>query len=285
MGWGGAGQVTCQSAGAAGVVLGLAALLNPAVAFAGVAMCTAQFIKFWSGGKLSLLAFGSLILGCCCVVAPWVHRNYVLFGEFIPIRGNLGLEMWIGNHPGSDGTTYSLVHGPRYGFFSANHPFSSRLEQQTLVKLGERRYMKEKMDKAVFWIRSNPGQFAKLTLRRSVLFWFPPPKMWLEGGALRSPAMRLVSLLGFCGLVSLFLARHTDRWLFAIAVVIPSIPYFVTHVDLRYRYSVNSIVLLLSVIFVDISFRALRSHLSSTLMRTGSAVVARFPQASEQLRP
>jgi hypothetical protein len=245
------------------VVLGLAALLHPPIAFAGGAMSVVQVAKSCASGARKLALIGLLLGGGCAIVAPWVFRNYSVFGAFIPIRSNFGLELWIGNHPGSDGTTYSKVSGPRYAFFNANHPYNSKVEQQELAELGEREYMRQRMDRAVRWIEANPDQFATLTLSRLEMLWFPPTKLWIDGGSVRSPTVCLFSFFGLCGLVSLFWSRHAERWLFGIAALLPGIPYIVTHVDLRYRYPTWIMSVLLASIFLDTSVRALRSRTSN----------------------
>src|SRR5208282_6778138 len=44
------------------------------------------------------------LAGLLLTLAPWTVRNYVTFERFIPLRDNLGLELWLGNRPGMQGT-------------------------------------------------------------------------------------------------------------------------------------------------------------------------------------
>ncbi len=37
---------------------------------------------------------------CVLIVLPWTIRNYRAFHRLVPLRDNLGLELWVGNHPG-----------------------------------------------------------------------------------------------------------------------------------------------------------------------------------------
>ena len=91
---------------------------------------------------------------------PWVLRNYVLFHRFIPLRSNLGLELWIGNHPSSDGTTYGKISDEGRGtFFWAHHPFSPLAERKgEMLRLrGKGDFMAGKMAEATEFIRSDPA--------------------------------------------------------------------------------------------------------------------------------
>jgi hypothetical protein len=236
----------------AGFVMGLSALLNPALTLTGGAMAVLGAMTERSDWRREVLALCIMGMTCVLVVAPWTYRNYLRFGRFIPIRSNLGLELWIGNHPGSDGTTYGATASPRKVFFKANHPFDSPSERDELKRLGEPEYMEQKLKKAIDWIDTNPTQFLKLTLRRLRLFWLPPPILWDDsGGELRSVCVCTMTVLGLCGLIALFLTGHADRWQFATALVVPSLPYLLTHFELRYRYPIWGILSLLTMFLFD----------------------------------
>lgn len=48
----------------------------------------------------SLLSLITLAL----LVSPWTYRNYQLYDAFVPMSTNGGVTLWMGNHPGTDGS-------------------------------------------------------------------------------------------------------------------------------------------------------------------------------------
>ena len=51
------------------------------------------------GTSCGKLLWGSIAV-CMLVIVPWTIRNYETFHRLMPVRDNLGLELWIGNHEG-----------------------------------------------------------------------------------------------------------------------------------------------------------------------------------------
>src|ERR1039458_3072426 len=74
------------------------------------------------GPILSALVFLALI-------APWTLRNQRVFHAFIPLRGNFGAELFMGNGPGSNGLLMEY-----------NHPFQDAQQLRDYATLGEVRY-------------------------------------------------------------------------------------------------------------------------------------------------
>jgi len=174
------------------------------------------------------------------MIAPWVYRNFVELGGFVPLRSNLGLELHIGNHPEADGHTYTIPYTKPHDKYAWPHPFNNPRERERLKEIGELAYMKEKGDLAKQWIREHPAQFAKLTLNRLYIYWFPPMSNWnpaLKAKWPRSLAAWTLSVGCLIGLVMLFRKRQANRWPLTLMLFAPSVVYLVTHVNVRYRYS------------------------------------------------
>jgi hypothetical protein len=190
-------------------------------------------------------------------VAPWLVRNYLVLGGLVPLRSNLGLELAAGNRPGADGYTYAAG-------FQALHPFFSAAERDRLTRLGELAYMRGKQRQALGWIAAQPGDFAWLTLRRVWLFWFTPDERWCSFDLrLRLPS-RVYGVLGVAGLVELLrlLRRgHPAGRLLACAVLGVGLPYFVTHVEMRYRLPVVGLSALLTCSLAGATVRAVHARL------------------------
>jgi hypothetical protein len=223
-------------AAAAGVVVGVGALLSPVVLLGVLLALLGEAIACRCRARAVQLALGgSILLGATALtIAPWIYRNYVCFSAFVPIRSNFGLEFAIGNNPENrDGTTYSARDF---------HPNANPVEREKLKALGgEVAYNRMKLHETWAWIQAHPGMFADLTARRLVLFWFPfgdaawGPRTFIPV-PMKSAATGIVTVLAFGGLARLFAGRHPYRFLIAGIFIGPSLPYLVTHVFFRYRY-------------------------------------------------
>jgi hypothetical protein len=185
---------------------------------------------------------GTLLVGALCLVGliPWTVRNCRALGGFVPLRSNLGLELAIGNHDEATGLTYNPG--------IAVHPFSNLRACAHLLEVGELTFMKEHQTRALAWIASHPGRFARLSVRRACLFWFGPcDSFWRLSGRrpINSLLDRLLGLAALVELVRLAWRRQPAAWLLGGTLVGATLPYLVTHVELRYRLPVSGLFLLL----------------------------------------
>jgi len=172
----------------------------------------------------------ALLIAICFSI--WPIRNYEHLHAFIPLRSNLGYELWQGNRTGSN------------GFFSpALHPNVNQQEYQRYAALGEVAYMHEKSEQAKSAIGSNPYRFAALTTKRFFSFWsgFAQPSVW--------PMIAYATattLLGLLGLILLFHTQKMTAILFAIPLALLPLPYYVTHPDYRFRCVIDPLLTLLA---------------------------------------
>ena len=232
-----------------GLLVGGMALLSPALLPAGLLMFLAELMGRQSLRK-RVLKGGLLMLAVATVaISPWVIRNYLVFGHFIPLRSNLGLELMIGNNPLANGKTYITSADDPANPMMRMHPYASVEERERLIQMGEANYMNEKKRASLQWIRDNPQKAAGLTFRRFLLFWFPDADLWSPSTpqrSFKSLAFCSIGILFFCDLIRLLLLRHSTAWLFAGAIIGPSLIYMITHVDPRYRYPLFGLSLLLA---------------------------------------
>jgi hypothetical protein len=231
-----------------GVLIGLTALLSPALLPAVFLMFVAQLLvnrsqfgKIFAAGALALLV-------SCLVTLPWMIRNYFALGGFVPLRSNFGLELYLGNHDYATGREPTPWLDPENLQYD-RHPFRDQFEFQHLVQVGERTYMQEKMRTALDWISTHPGQFLTLTLRRFLIYFAPPVSFWKPSDPLRHFKAIFLSLIAFAALVELgrlLYLKHSTGLLFASAIFGSSLIYFITHVEIRYRYPIFALLVLLT---------------------------------------
>jgi len=232
-----------------GGLLGLTALLSPALLPAGALMVGSEFAAQRLDRRRVFL--GSLLIGVVAtlVISPWILRNYRALGGFVPLRSNFGLELAIGNNPLADGKTFSSHNKEEQRPLNALHPFSNPAERARLVSVGELAYMREKQRDALRYMSEHPAETMRLTLARTRHYWFPKSDMWSPRTTARHLKSLIYGLVGagaLLNLVYLAATKHDRTWLFAAALIGPSLVYLMTHIHPRYCYPTFGICTLLA---------------------------------------
>jgi 4-amino-4-deoxy-L-arabinose transferase-like glycosyltransferase len=206
-----------------------AMLINPSLTLALVSMA---LWAAWQRRNDSLRGPVTAALLWMVLFAPWPIRNARVMHAFVPLRDNMGYELWQGNRVGSDGN-----------FSKTEHPNGSRMEYERYRSLGEMAYMRDRSAVAMQAIKADPARFALLTLKRVTRFWMG------RGGrrslGLITAWVTATTLLGFAGLVLLLRRRRELGILFAMPVVLFPLPYYITHADFRFRFVLEPLMLLL----------------------------------------
>jgi len=215
-----------------GVLWGVAVLVNPAlVAIYGVLFLWACRPRGGAGQSFRETVAGALLtlVLMTAIVAPWTLRNYRIFHRFIPVRSNLGLELWTGNHHDAD------------GFFHISlHPLGSKAELAQYRRRGEAGYMEWKQQLALEFMRTRPAEFLHLTLFRMSCFWGGV----YDGGY--APIFLPTTLFGLSGLALLARRNRPLMWRFALPLIVYPVPYYLTHADLRFRFPIEPLLACLS---------------------------------------
>jgi 4-amino-4-deoxy-L-arabinose transferase-like glycosyltransferase len=174
------------------------------------------------------------------LLAPWVWRNWVVFHAFIPIRGNLGAEMYAGSGPGSNGFA-----------FIATLPLVERDPETMRYKtLGEVQYVKEQGVKAHAYLATHREHYLAISLKRFYFYWVSVPHP-VERSALtefgRELSYCFLSITGCLGLLLSLKNRRPAAGLFAWTfVLLPATYYFVT-VAARFRHPLEPLIAIFSV--------------------------------------
>jgi len=95
-------------------------------------------------------------------ISPWVIRNYLVFGSLVPLRSDLGEELFAGNHEGGNGLYYEV----------------KRWNLSELQRVGELRFVAERRQMALHFITNHPGDFAIFVAKRIGYFWCDLPRGW-----------------------------------------------------------------------------------------------------------
>ncbi len=229
--------------GAYGLLWAFALLTNPSLG------SVLPFLLGWAayraakgGAGLRAPALAAACVVLCCV--PWTIRNYRAFHRFIPLRSNLGVELYTGNNE-------------NYGPHPPVWPFNITREREIFrfYRVGESAFMQEEMRKALHFMAANPGIELRLTWDRVVAFWLGTSAPFSDFMSADSLLLRAVSVCGFllllgtvAGLALLFLTAN--QFIFPVASFVLFFPliYYLAHASLRFRHPIDPILVLLSAI-------------------------------------
>jgi len=220
-----------------------------------------SWLKF-SGAALLVFTIG---------LVPWTIRNYVVFGKFIPLRSNFGLELWLGNNPNVTDTWSATFH-----------PNDDPVEMAKYVRMGEIAYMAEKQHEAFVFMRTHPVETVNFVFHRFVQTWLDesesPVDIWSNASLLIRVIVVwniLLTLMTFLGALFVYRTRRPEAFPFVAAVLIFPLIFYLTHSSLRYRFPIDPIIVVLSVFGTSsLISLALRRPLISTDTVAPAAVIS-----------
>lgn len=173
-------------------------------------------------------------------VAPWVARNYHVFGRFVFIRDNLALELYEANNDHSGGL-----------WTRSEHPGNDPAAMRRMQELGEIGFMDEKKRQFETFIREHPKDFVRFTMERVGYFWAAPPQATIVAGYDLWVARHVEFLLGaafaFAGLILTFRRKNSYAWLLAPFLLIYPLPFYIVNPLPRYKHPIEPVMLLLIV--------------------------------------
>ncbi len=186
---------------------------------------------------------GAMVAGLVLALLPVAVRNGVVGGDFLPTTSQGGVNFYIGNHAGADGTYQPIVPGKQIPELERKEP--ARVAEQAVGRpLSASEVSRYWLGQGVAWARQYPGDFLRLQLRKLGLFWswyeLPDAVDYYYVKTL-SPPLRL-PLLEFGGavilaLTGLVLARRrlgdfAPALLFALGWMVSTVIFFLFS---RYR--------------------------------------------------
>jgi 4-amino-4-deoxy-L-arabinose transferase-like glycosyltransferase len=216
-----------------GYVWGFLALTNTSL----LAFLPASGFWVWyrraKSGKSSVggVLLASAVFAAC--LAPWLVRNYRVFGQFIFIRSNFGAELRLGNGPGANGTWMDYLH-----------PTKNAQQLQLYRQLGEIAYVAARKREAIAFIRADYAHCIDLCVKRFVYFWAGPPRTG-NPGFMANSLYFASSVLAICGLVVALRKHRPAAWLFFWLMLLYPLGYYIAFVLPRYRHPIEPELLIL----------------------------------------
>ncbi|RMD84623.1 MAG: hypothetical protein D6815_03750 [Candidatus Dadabacteria bacterium] len=219
-----------------GAVGGLAALSNPA------SMTVFPFVCLWlalgrATRKRPVAVVAAVVF--TAVIAPWVARNYAVFGRLVPIKSNFGNELAKGNNEYADGHWWTPEW--RKTFTPEELDFLASADE-----VSRNRFL---LKKGTGYIRYHPLRFLRLTAARIWLFW-----TYTRVGDVGSPysGKDLLMALGYFPMLLLAAAglamtrrREAEYRLSVLYLAVFPLPYYVAVAGLmRYRLPIEPLLMM-----------------------------------------
>lgn len=252
-----------------GLLWGIVALTNTSiVAWLPFSGCWLAYQLHRRGKRFVMPVLAGAVI-FWATLTPWLMRNYFVFDKPLLVRGDLGVELHIGNNPQAEGWGVLTYHPGSYG----------RLYEQ-YKQMGEVAYNAEQADEAKEWIVQNPKSFLQLSFRRFLFFWAGIP----QEGQSRSKNLFLLasSMLAIGGLLLAAKRRIHGVFLFATLLVFYPLIYYFTFPTPRYRHAIDPELAILAVFLIS-SFPALRRHRQPAVMSGHDATASEAPSMALRL--
>ena len=231
-----------------GALYGVGALANPTM-LAFLPFCGLWI--WWRRSRHGLPSLAGVLLASLTfflVLSPWLIRNYEVFGRFVFLRDDFGLQFRLGNGPSADGMLMPYLQ-----------PNLNKLELENFQRMGELAYADRCKRMAFDWVRAHPARFAVISLKRFLYYWngVPQPTGSRLPVDFRTSAFLATSVLAIWGLARALRQKRHGAWLFAgLILTYPTVYYFV-YPHARYRHPIEPELLILIVfLFSEVGRRA-----------------------------
>jgi len=212
-----------------GALVGVAALCNTTLLSVFPFFWLWLWLSYHRRGRSYTRWLLASIAVCILLLLPWTIRNYAAFHRLLPIRDNLGLELWIGFELG-EGNHSAIIQDH---LFPRDFPLADPREYNRLGEIG---FMEAKRQMSLDLIRQDPGRFVHLCGWRCLRFWSRPEET----------AWPWVSLLAWLGLALAIRRKGLAAMPYAIVLTMFPLVYYVTHTFPTYRHPIEPVIILLA---------------------------------------
>jgi hypothetical protein len=172
------------------------------------------------------------------VLSPWLVRNYEVFGRFVFLRDDFGLQFRLGNSKGAEGMLMAYLQ-----------PNLNKLEFEKFQRMGELAYGADCKRLAFDWVHEKPGRFVVVSLKRFVYYWNGVPKDTDSRAPwdFRNSLFLASSVIAIWGLCRALRQKRHAAWLFAGLILTYPTTYYFVFPHARYRHPIEPELLILIV--------------------------------------
>jgi hypothetical protein len=220
----------------------------------------------------------AIVVTFAAILSPWTLRNYLVFGEFIPIRTGFGLAMHQSN-PSLAGSFSTGAHtcveelGPIWRAENAKDAIQqARESKEKRGVMYKRSYDCIEMEAPPNYSVFNEAQRDEIYMKKSIEFIIANPKTFLVLTRYRiqmylvgwKPRHTTVTLLAFLG--ALMAWRNRGAFILVLLAAAYSFPFtLTTSLMYRYRYPIDPVLFVLATGVPIVILSTIRSRLG---MRT-----------------
>lgn len=183
----------------------------------------------------------------CAILSPWLIRNYMVFGRPIFLRDNYWFEFSLGNYHYSNGMGWM-----------GKHPDANPMYQTQVLKLRELAFIDLHKKEALEFVRQYPREFMDLTLHRIWWFWDGTSLLYQANEWWKPWEFWPLSAAGWLGLLFVLTRRPPGWLLYAGALLVYPVPYYLAYPQAKYRHAIEPELLLLGVYLLSVAWREVR---------------------------
>ncbi len=252
-----------------GLLAGFAGLTEPSVLVVIPFLLALACWRLRRDGKRWFVPGFVACLTMAAAISPWMIRNAVVFHRFIPMRDNMGLELWMGNN------------GYELRWTSDDlHPLHDAQELADYNSMGELAY-NEPQDATGQGLHPQPsGWYAWMSLRRAVYIWtgywsFDPDYLDLEPmDPANIPFATCLTLLGLLGLLMAWRDTPFEAIRYAGVLFLFPLMYYFSHPEPYHLRPVDPLLVILGC-YAILSLRARRRARKANRVQTRDVVMVR----------
>jgi len=223
-----------------GLLAGFAGLTEPSALIVVPFLVALACWQLRRQGKSWFMPGAVASLALAAAISPWVIRNAMVFHRFIPMRDNMGLELWMGNN-GYDlrWTSDDL------------HPLHDAQEMADYERMGELAYLEYKSQQADEYIHDHPEWYTWMSMRRAVYIWtgywsFDRDYLKLEPmDPANVPFATCLTLLGLMGLIAAWKERPFEAVRYGGVLFLFPIMYYFSHPEPYHLRPLDPLLLML----------------------------------------
>ncbi len=207
-----------------GLLAGFAGLTEPSALIVIPFLMALACWRLFRDGKRWFLPGCVACVVMSAAISPWIIRNAVVFHRFIPMRDNMGLELWMGNNGYDLRWTSDDIH-----------PLHDADQLAAYNSMGELAYMNLKSQQAHAYIHDHPAWYAWMSWRRAVYIWtgywsFNRDYLALEPmDPANIPFATTLTLLGLLGLLMAWRTTPFEAIRYAGVLFLFPLMYYFAH--------------------------------------------------------
>lgn len=257
----------------AGLLLGLSILTRPNPVFM-IPLTGLWAIWQFRRSPATLVKGLTIPVVAVATMVPWIVRNYLVFGAFIPISTMGGSGLLMGNN--RIVSTDPMYHG--YVIWDTKIP-----EYRDALASANNELERDRRARAfaIEWLKDNPDKWWSLVRDKTLRAWTPflqphSPRIYRIGTLVSWGPVLVLFLLALVPTLVFFLRGGNPGWIIHLTFINSTIISLIFWGELRYRYSVEPLCIILAMAAVVYGFEQIRGRMvrARTLLNVPTGVEA-----------